>query len=314
VGAIGRESGKVVGDAVSGPLSGVETSSITNRRSMVVDGATVVVVGTATDVVVAGMGARTVVVVTGNVVGAFVATVVVTRGSVVRGERRTVVVVVAATVVTVVVVVDEIVVVVDDVAGLGGPAGDGTLTEIDRAETSIAVWAFPALSVIENDPDAVSVAVTEAPPATAVESAVTVHIEDDPPVATDVIADSPAVSTKSADVRVEQSSASSPVTVKFTDVVDAVVGAVNVSVGAVASRVIVVVAFEFDAGPVLPTESAICPAFSRGMIVPDEHDDTVIENVVPDEALGENEQPAAVPAFSKSPPATPVMRSDIVRV
>jgi hypothetical protein len=157
------------------------------------------------------------------------------------------------------------------------------------------------------------VEVTVGPPATAVDIAVTVQIEDDPPVATDVIDDRPAVSTKSADVRVVQSSGSSPVTVNVTDAVDAVVGAVNVSVGAAASRVIVVVALEFEAGPVLPTESAICPAFSRGMIVPDEHDDTVIVSVVPDDALGENEQPVAVPAFSKSPAATPVMRSDIVR-
>ena len=303
---------------------GVGTASMTNRRSTVVDGATVVdVVGATTDVVVTDTGARTVVVVAGAVVDVVdvvdvVAVVVVTRGAVVRGVRRTVVAGAGASVVDVVVVdvvvVDVVVVDVDDVVGLGGAAGDGTVTAIDRADTSMADCGLPAASVMENDPDAVSVAVTDAPPARAVDCAVTVQIDDDPPVATDVIDDSPAVRTKSAEVSVEQSSGSSPVTVNVTEAVDAVVGAVNVSVGAVASRVIVVVAFVFDAGPVLPTASAICPAFSRGMIVPDEHDDTVIVSVVPDDALGEKEQPVAVPAFSKSPAATPVTLFDITRV
>lgn len=294
---------------------GVGTASMTNRRSTVVDGATVVdVVGATTDVVVTDTGARTVVVVAGAVVDV-VAVVVVTRGTVVRGGRM-VVAGAGASVVEVVVVVDVVVVVVDvdDVVGLGGAVGDGTVTAIDRVETSMAVCGLPTASVMENDPDAVSVAVTVAPPARAVDCAVTVQIDDDPPVATAVIDESPAVSTKSAEVSVEQSSGSSPVTVNVTEAVDAVVGAVNVSVGAVASRVIVVVAFVFDAGPVLPTASAICPAFSRGMIVPDEHDDTVIVSVVPDDALGEKEQPVAVPAFSKSPAATPVTLFDITRV
>jgi len=288
------------------------------RRSTVVDGATVVevvVVGAATDVVVTDTGARTVVV-TGTLVDATTGAVVVTRGSVVRGGRRTVVVGAGATVVDVVVVdvVVDVVVVVDVDVGLGGAAGDGTVTTIDRVETSMAVCVFPAESVIENDPEAVSVAVTEVPPAVAVDSAVTVQIDDDPPVATDEMDDNPEVSTKSAEVSVEQSSGSSPVTVNVTEVVDAVDGAVNVRVGAVESRVIVVVALTFVAGPVLPTKSAICPDFNRGMIVPEEHDDTVIVSVVPDEALGVNEHPVAVPAFSKSALATPVTRFDITRV
>ena len=307
---MGCDSGSVVEDTVCGPEIGVGTASTMRRRSMVVDGAIVaVVVVAATDVVVADTGART-------VVDTATAAVVVTRGSVVRGGRRTVVVGAGATVVDVVdvVVVEVVVVVVDVVVGLGGAAGDGTVTETDRVETSIAVCALPAVSVIEHDPEAVSVAVTVAPPAVAVDSAVTVQMDDEAPTATEVIDDRPAVRTKSAEVSVEQSSGSSPVTVNVTDAVDAVVGAVNVSVGAVASRVIVVVALTFVAGPVLPTASVICPDFNRGMIVPDEHDDTVMVSVVPDDALGEKEHPVAVPAFSKSPPPTPVTLFDITRV
>lgn len=316
---MGCDSGSVVEDTVCGPEIGVGTASTMRRRSTVVDGAivAVVVVVAGTDVVVAGAGARTVVVVAGAMVVATPAVVVVTRGSVVRGGRRTVVVGAVATVVDVVdvvVVVEVVVVVVDVVVGLGGGAGDGTVTETDRAETSIAVCALPAVSVTENDPEAVSVAVTGAPPAIAVDSAVTVQMDDEAPTATEVIDDRPAVRTKSAEVSVEQSSGSSPVTVNVTDAVDAVVGAVNVSVGAVASRVMVVVALTFVAGPVLPTASVICPDFNRGMIVPDEHDDTVMVSVVPDDALGEKEHPVAVPAFSKSPLATPVTLFDITRV
>ena len=307
---MGCDSGSVVEDTVCGPGIGVGTASTMRRRSTVVDGAIVdVVVVAGTDVVVAETGARTVVVVDGTVVDTATAAVVVTRGSVVRGGRRTVVVGAGATVVDVVVVVD-----VDDVVGLGGAAGDGTVTAIDRVETSMAVCALPAVSVIENDPEAVSVAVTAAPPAVAVDSAVTVQMDDEAPTATEVIDDRPAVSTKSADVSVEQSSGSSPVTVNVTDAADAVVGAVNVSVGAVASRVIVVVALTFVAGPVLPTASAICPDFNRGMIVPDEHDDTVMVRVVPDDALGVKVHPVAVPAFSKSALATPVTCFDITKV
>jgi hypothetical protein len=47
------------------------------------------------------------------------------------------------------------------------------------------------------------------------------------------------------------------------------------------------------------------------MTVPSPHELTVKVKLVPDEALIANEQPAAVPAFSKSPSCIPVTFWDI---
>jgi hypothetical protein len=48
-----------------------------------------------------------------------------------------------------------------------------------------------------------------------------------------------------------------------------------VTLGTVVSRVTVLVAVEFDDGPVLPAVSVPPFAANRGMIVPSEHPDTV---------------------------------------
>jgi hypothetical protein len=87
-----------------------------------------------------------------------------------------VVVVVAAMVVggagaggaVVVVVVVELVVV-----------GAAMVTVVDCGELVSVVWAFPTVSVIENDPAALSADTTPTPSANAVDVAVTVHSVDE---------------------------------------------------------------------------------------------------------------------------------------
>jgi hypothetical protein len=100
-----------------------------------------------------------------------------------------------------------------------GPV-EGTVTVIDCGEPVSVVRALPAGSDTENDAAAVSVAVTAPPPAVAMDVAVTVHTVVDV-WAIDVIAEMPAVRTKSVPVvvvavvdREVQSSWWLPVTVK----------------------------------------------------------------------------------------------------
>ena len=200
-------------------------------------------------------------------------------------------------------------------SGAAGPAA-GTVTEVLWGDAVRVVCALPTASVIENDPAAVKVDVTAAPPADAVEVAVTVQIVDEV-CAIEEMAEMPVnvKSVPSVTDNVVQSNASSPVIVNVMVAVDDVAAeAASVTVGAVASRVMVVVAAVADAGPMLPTASATCAAFRRGMMVPDEQLATVMVRLVPVAALGEKEQPVAVPVFSKSPAASPVMLSDIVSV
>jgi hypothetical protein len=85
-------------------------------------------------------------------------------------------------------------------------------------------------------------------------------------------------------------------------------------VGAVMSRVIVVVAVASVAGPVLPAASAASPPAKIGVIVPALHEVTVTVRVEPESVPGANEQPVAEPPFVKSPLATPVTASENVRV
>jgi hypothetical protein len=71
-------------------------------------------------------------------------------------------------VVVVVVVVVELVVV-----------GAAMVTVVDCGELVSVVWAFPTVSVIENDPAALSADTTPTPSANAVDVAVTVHSVDE---------------------------------------------------------------------------------------------------------------------------------------
>lgn len=153
-----------------------------------------------------------------------------TPGTARRGRVGGVVVVVttiAGTVVVVVVVttivgmVVVVVVAVELVGMVAGPGSvEGTVTVIDCGEPVSVVRALPAGSDTENDAAAVSVAVTAPPPAVAMDVAVTVHTVVDV-WAIDVIAEMPAVRTKSVPVvvvavvdREVQSSWWLPVTVK----------------------------------------------------------------------------------------------------
>ena len=74
----------------------------------------------------------------------------------------------AVVVVVVVVVVVELVVV-----------GAAMVTVVDCGELVSVVWAFPTVSVIENDPAALSADTTPTPSANAVDVAVTVHSVDE---------------------------------------------------------------------------------------------------------------------------------------
>jgi len=86
------------------------------------------------------------------------------------------------------------------------------------------------------------------------------------------------------------------------------------TVGAVTSRVMVVVAVAADAGPVLPAMSDAPAAAKTGIIVPAEQLVIVTVRVVPESVPGANEQLVAVPPFEKSPAATPVTDSENVSV
>jgi len=195
----------VDGDEVD-TTSGRTVVVVANRvvvvaRVVVVVGRIVVVVttiGRKVEVVVEKLGRIVVVTITRG-------RVVVTRGTdvvVVVRRGRSVVPVTDGTVVTgatVVAVVDVGVVVdVDVVLAVPPPppAGAGTVTVTDCGEPVRVVFALPAVSATEKVPDAVSVDVTAPPPAVAVEVAFTVQTVL--LVCTiDVIADNPAVSTKS---------------------------------------------------------------------------------------------------------------------
>jgi hypothetical protein len=111
------------------------------------------------------------------------------------------------------------------------------VTVIVCGEPVRVVWALPAVSVIENDAAAVSVEVTAAPPAVAVDVAVTVHTVDEV-WAIPVIAEIP-VKSKSVPVvvdKVEHVTSSVPVTVKVMVADDDVAADLaNVTVGAVVS-------------------------------------------------------------------------------
>jgi hypothetical protein len=86
------------------------------------------------------------------------------------------------------------------------------------------------------------------------------------------------------------------------------------TVGAVTSRVIVVVAVAAEAGPVLPAASVAPPSAKTGMIVPSPQLVIVTVRDAPESVPGANEQLAAVPEFEKSPAATPVTDSENVSV
>ena len=80
---------------------------------------------------------------------------------------------------TVVVVVVEVVG-ATVVGGVGaGGAGAAMVTVVDCGELVSVVWAFPTVSVIENDPAALSADTTPTPSANAVDVAVTVHTVDE---------------------------------------------------------------------------------------------------------------------------------------
>lgn len=89
---------------------------------------------------------------------------------------------------------------------------------------------------------------------------------------------------------------------------------VIVTVGPVASRVIVVVAVAATAGPAFDEASLAPFDAKRGWIVPSEQLVIVTVRVVPLSVPGAYAQPVAVPAFEKSPAATPVTASENVSV
>ena len=84
-------------------------------------------------------------------------------------------------------------------------------------------------------------------------------------------------------------------------------------VGAVTSRVIVVVAVAADAGPVLPAASVAPPKANTGITVPPVVQVTVTVRDDPESVPGAKVQ-VAVPLFEKSPAATPVTASENVSV
>jgi hypothetical protein len=86
------------------------------------------------------------------------------------------------------------------------------------------------------------------------------------------------------------------------------------TVGAVTSRVIVVLDVAAAAGPVLPAASLAPPTANSGTTVPAEQLVIVTVRDVPESVPGANAQPVAVPVFEKSPAATPVTDSENVRV
>lgn len=86
------------------------------------------------------------------------------------------------------------------------------------------------------------------------------------------------------------------------------------AMGAVVSRVIVVVAVAAEAGPVFPAVSVAPFMANWGINVPWLHEVIVTVRVVPESVPGANEHPVAVPVFEKSAGATPVTLSENVKV
>ena len=86
---------------------------------------------------------------------------------------------VRATVVVVVVEVVGATVVGGAGAGGAGAVGAAMVTVVDCGEPVSVVWALPAVSVIENDPAALSADTTPTSSANAVDVAVTVHTVDE---------------------------------------------------------------------------------------------------------------------------------------
>jgi hypothetical protein len=83
-----------------------------------------------------------------------------------------------------------------------------------------------------------------------------------------------------------------------------------VIVGAVMSRVTVVVASAALAGPMLPAASDAPFAANRGVTAPAPHELMVTVNVVPEAALGVKVQPVAPIGLEKSAEAIPVTDSE----
>lgn len=91
-------------------------------------------------------------------------------------------------------------------------------------------------------------------------------------------------------------------------------GVVGVTVGEVASRVMVVVAVAADVGPLLLAESVAPFRANCGVTVPDPQLDTVIVyGPAPEPDDTAKEQPVADPVLVKSPDATPVTDSEKVK-
>ena len=91
---------------------------------------------------------------------------------------------------------------------------------------------------------------------------------------------------------------------------------VHVATGApgTGSTAVVVAVVTLAAGPALPAESEMLLARRRAMRVPAEHPVTVTVMAVPDAVAGVNTQSIAVPVFTKSAAASPVMFSFAVSV
>ena len=102
--------------------------------------------------------------------------------------------------------------------------------------------------------------------------------------------------------------------VEIATPVESSAGVVGVMVGAVVSRVIVVVAVAAEVGPSLPAVSVAPDDANCGVTVPEPQLDTVIVyGPAPDPADTANAHPVAVPVFEKSPDATPVTDSENVK-
>ena len=89
--------------------------------------------------------------------------------------------------------------------------------------------------------------------------------------------------------------------------------AVQEAVGAVRS-IVTEEASALLAGPILPAESVTEAKDRPKTTVPSEQEATVTVKEEPEEALGEKEQPAAVPAFEKSAEVSPETASEKVRM
>lgn len=126
----------------------------------------------------------------------------------------------------------------------------------------------------------------------------------------------PFVTATSAAVKSVAASVSVNVTVdvRLVEGVTVLGDGVIVTVGPIASRVIVVDAVAAAAGPAFDEVSVAPFAAKRGWIVPSEQLVIVTVRVAPLSVPGAYTQPVAVPAFEKSPAATPVTDSEYVSV